>query len=126
MNSSTLSKELLCIQNANGFKTVIRVHHIQECAALKQSRSMVRQCCCHPHLYSPYIAPVWSVERQCPRGHNYANHDKTAEYCVPVAAETNSNSYWAGIRAPIQTWQKTVHKDGHCMKKITIPSAMLW
>jgi hypothetical protein len=36
---------------------------------------------------------------------------------VPVAAETKSNSCWAGICAPVQTWQKTVHKDGHYMKK---------
>jgi hypothetical protein len=36
---------------------------------------------------------------------------------VPVAAETKSYSYWAGICAPVQTWKKTVHKDGHYMKK---------
>jgi hypothetical protein len=36
---------------------------------------------------------------------------------VLVAAETNSNSYWAGICASVQMWKKTVHKDGHYMKK---------
>jgi hypothetical protein len=42
---------------------------------------------------------------------------QTAEHCVQVAAETNSNSYWAGICAPVQMWKKNVHKDRHYMKK---------
>jgi hypothetical protein len=36
---------------------------------------------------------------------------------VAVVAETKSNSYWAEICAPVQTWKNTAHKDEHCMKK---------
>jgi hypothetical protein len=36
---------------------------------------------------------------------------------VPVVAETKSNSYWAEICAPVQTWKNTARKNGHYMKK---------